>query len=430
MSDGSRSSPGHIINLLEFGLRWPPESFIQDKLRGLGARGFRIVVAARIPPLQEAPAILGLELRRVPYWAEPPYAMLRGAAVGLLRLLLTRPRRLKALLAALARERHRAGWGWREAVEFLRVYLSVADLTPDVVHYEWESAAARFIGLASIWGCPTVVSCRSDGVQTRATEGMESWPGQLPYVFRTATAVHCVSQASIRGCAVFGLEPSNVCLIRPAVDLTLFCPASAGSSTGPRFSLLAVGRLSRWKGFDDAITAVSILRRRSVPATLTIYGQDPGDDHGEPSDRSRLMTMVSDLGLGTCVSFRSWVTQAELRTAYRESDALVHPSLSEGVPNVVLEAMACALPVVVTDAGGTPEAVTDGVEGFVVSKRAPDELADRLYRLWTDPTLLARMGRAGRDRAVSGFDLRLQIDQWATLYSRVVAANGVTPALS
>jgi glycosyltransferase involved in cell wall biosynthesis len=83
---------------------------------------------------------------------------------------------------------------------------------------------------------------------------------------------------------------------------------------------------------------------------------------------------------------------------------------------VILEAMACELPVVATDCGGVREAVRDGVEGFVLPPRDPDRAAAALERLWREPELRLRMGRAGRARVLSEYTLERHLNDMETLY--------------
>jgi glycosyltransferase involved in cell wall biosynthesis len=79
------------------------------------------------------------------------------------------------------------------------------------------------------------------------------------------------------------------------------------------------------------------------------------------------------------------------------------------------------VPVVTTDCGGVREAVTDGVEGFVVAPRDPEKLAAALARLWRDPELRRRMGEAGRTRVQGGFTLERQLQDFLEMYREVVA---------
>jgi glycosyltransferase involved in cell wall biosynthesis len=83
---------------------------------------------------------------------------------------------------------------------------------------------------------------------------------------------------------------------------------------------------------------------------------------------------------------------------YRASDVFVFPTLIEGMPLVVLEAMACGLPVIVT-ANGPGDIVRDGIEGFVIPERDPDAICDRLERLYRDPELRIEMGRRAAERS-------------------------------
>jgi glycosyltransferase involved in cell wall biosynthesis len=84
--------------------------------------------------------------------------------------------------------------------------------------------------------------------------------------------------------------------------------------------------------------------------------------------------------------------------------------------------MACEVPVVATDCGGVAEAVTDGVEGFLVSPREPDQLASALLRLWRDPALRARMGSAGRRKVLSEFTLEQEHGTFLAMYREVAGA--------
>jgi glycosyltransferase involved in cell wall biosynthesis len=95
------------------------------------------------------------------------------------------------------------------------------------------------------------------------------------------------------------------------------------------------------------------------------------------------------------------------------------PSLDEGLPTVILEAMACGVPVVATDCGGVSEALTDGVEGFVVPPRDSEALKRALERLWREPELRTRMGEAGRRTATSRFTLERQLDEFLAMYREV-----------
>jgi glycosyltransferase involved in cell wall biosynthesis len=104
----------------------------------------------------------------------------------------------------------------------------------------------------------------------------------------------------------------------------------------------------------------------------------------------------------------------------QRADVFVLASLSEGISNAVLEAMACGLPIVTTDCGGMREAITDGVEGFVVPVRDSESMANALEKLIADKVLRAEMGCRARERILGGFTLERQVEQFLAMYEELV----------
>jgi len=150
-------------------------------------------------------------------------------------------------------------------------------------------------------------------------------------------------------------------------------------------------------------------------------GGDPTQDVGEPSERERIVQTLADLELEPRVRLLGNMSSGEVADRLQESDVLLLPSLDEGLPTVILEAMASGLAVVATDCGGVREALSDGVEGLIVPPRDAVAMAAALERLWRDPALRARMGAAGRRTATSRFALERQLDEFQELYREVAA---------
>jgi colanic acid/amylovoran biosynthesis glycosyltransferase len=420
------------IRLLEVGLMWPPETFLQWRFRGLVDRGMRITVASSdLRP--SPPGLEGVRLVALPDWDEPRRAIVAGIAWDTLRLLLISPRRLARLLIACRRAWRRSGrWTataqqrrWR-ALARLRGFLPLARHTPDIVHFEWESAAVAHRPLLDVWRCPMVISCHG-GLQVWAhTTTHAETIDELPGVFRAAAAVHCVSAAVRAEATRYGVDPAKLRLIPTAVDPNVFRPPAEPRAPGAALRIVGVGWLKWLKGFEYAVQAVAALLRDGVPARLDLLGHDPALSSGEPSDRPRVRHAIDELELRGHVHLHGQVRPDEVVAHLQRADVLLHPSLSEGLPTVVLEAMACELPVVVTDSGGVREAVSDGVEGLVVPPRDPSRMAAALGTLWRDPDLRRRMGAAGRARVEEAFTLAAQIQAFLDLYA-AVGANGRRP---
>jgi glycosyltransferase involved in cell wall biosynthesis len=166
------------------------------------------------------------------------------------------------------------------------------------------------------------------------------------------------------------------------------------------FRLLAVGRLVEKKGFSVLLQAAT---RFEFPFQLRIVGEGP--QYGQ------LMNMVADLDLTDQVTLCGAKTHAHLPQEYRDAHLLVVPSLidstgdRDGLPNVVLEAMACGRPVVGSDVGAIASAVTNLESGILLQRDGPVALAEAVSLFVRRPELLAEIGRRARQRVESDYEL-------------------------
>jgi glycosyltransferase involved in cell wall biosynthesis len=166
--------------------------------------------------------------------------------------------------------------------------------------------------------------------------------------------------------------------------------------------VLGVGRLVAKKGFDVLVDACALLHERGVPFEALIVGQD--DKHGDA-----LRTRVNALGLEGKIRLPGAIGPPELLDQYRQASALCMPCRllpddRDGIPNVLVEAMAAGTPVVATAVSGIPELVTDGVNGLLIEAEEPAQLADALVRLHQDPDLADRLSDAARTTVDERFD--------------------------
>lgn len=161
--------------------------------------------------------------------------------------------------------------------------------------------------------------------------------------------------------------------------------------------LLTVGRLEREKGHSILLDAVSLLQERHVPVRLELVG--------DGSQLESLGRQARALGISDRVRFAGPVGQDRIRERYRDADVFCLPSLGEGVPVVLMEALASGLPAVASNTMGIPELIEDGVTGLLVSPGRPEELAAAIERLARDRSLGRRLGAAGRLRVMEEFNL-------------------------
>ena len=224
-----------------------------------------------------------------------------------------------------------------------------------------------------------------------------------------AAFVTCVSD-HLRSQLMLITEPehwSKLQLVRTGVDCELFAPNGRSAQPG---RVLTVARLIRGKGLDVLLDALHLLERRGLAAELVIAGEGP--------DRSRLERRVRELGLEDRVRLAGAVGQDRIRDLYAEAQVFCLPSFSEGVPVVLMEAMAMGVPVVATRITGVPELVDEGRSGLLVPPGRPDALADSLARvLSADREQLRTMGAAGRRRVCDEFGYERSAERLLTLFA-------------
>ena len=171
--------------------------------------------------------------------------------------------------------------------------------------------------------------------------------------------------------------------------------------------VLAAGRLSPEKGFGVLVEAAAAVLRDDPAAGVVLFG--------DGVLRPELGGRVRELGLAD--RFRMPGFRTDLDSLLPAADVVVLPSLTEGLPNVALEAGAAGVPVVATAVGGTPEVVADGGTGFLVPPGEPGPLAARLSELLANPDLRARMGTAARRRMRESFTFEAQAAAYLELFA-------------
>lgn len=163
-------------------------------------------------------------------------------------------------------------------------------------------------------------------------------------------------------------------------------------------NLLFIGRLAGVKGVPVLFEALEQIRSDFPDLRLTLIGDGP--------ERSDLEMEAKRRGLTDLVTFAGYRSQAEVAETLQQTNMLVLPSFAEGLPVVLMEALAASLPVVTTRIAGTAELVEDGLSGLLVPPGDAAKLAEAISALLADPARRAQMGRRGREKVVSEFNLK------------------------
>lgn len=197
------------------------------------------------------------------------------------------------------------------------------------------------------------------------------------------------------------------------VDLRRFVPSVRTREPGSAMTVLVAARLLWDKGLAEFVDAIRLLRSQGRELTFFLAGTpDPGNPAAVPEETVR--AWVSD---GLLV----WLGHVDdMPGLFSSVDVVVLPSYREGLPKSLIEAAACALPLVTTDVPGCREVVTDGLDGLLVPARNSVHLANAIARIQDDPALGKALGAAAREKAIAVFDERVVCQATLAVYRELL----------
>ena len=247
-------------------------------------------------------------------------------------------------------------------------------------------------------------------------------PSLLAEKIDKALFVRCISyfcQSQAMRLAAFTQWP-KLHIVRCGVDIRAFCPRPPPNNTVPE--VLCLGRLVSAKGQYVLLQACDELRRRGVRLHVTFLGDGP--------ERKALEETSAQLGLKEGVTFAGAVGQDLVHSHLDRTDIMVLPSFAEGLPVVLMEAMAKEVPCISTRIMGIPELIQDGENGFLVPASDWRTLADRMEHLLGDPDLRAKFGRNGRLAVMEMYNMEANGRDMHDLFTRYIPclATGVEEA--
>ncbi len=247
------------------------------------------------------------------------------------------------------------------------------------------------------------------------TELLDLATHKLAEKARDAALVICTSdfaRSQVLAC-LDGSDGARVRTVRCGIDVTRFAPGGDDQTEHEPLRVLNVAGMSRRKGQAELVEAIALVHGRGQPVHLTIVGEGP--------ERRALEQSVAARGLSQVVTFAGALGHHEMPEAYRSADLFCLGSFAEGVPTVLMEAMASGLPVITTNVMGIPELVEHGVTGLLVPPARADALADAIQLLREDSDLRERLGAAARERVISAYEVETATRRVRAELERIVA---------
>lgn len=280
-----------------------------------------------------------------------------------------------------------------------------------------SSTDAWLVALARMarHGMPPVVRTRhvSTPVNTSRT---------TRWLYASATAEIVVTGEALKTQLVRdnGFDPARITSVRTGIDLARYRPldraaarAALGVDARPAVAILAT--LRDWKGHDELLDAWMLLRAQAPGWQLLVIGDGPR--------RAHLEGRVAAMGLAADVRFTG--NQADVPAWFACAELAVLPSWGdEGVPQSLMQAAACGLPVVSTTIGAIGEAVRDGATGYLVPPHDVPALTQAMQRLMSDASLRAGMGAAANAYAQQNFGIDHMLDGMERVFERVARGRG------
>ena len=388
------------------------ETFILRELLALEQAGFDLLILALRRP-DEEPHADAIRLMDRCVWAAPR-ASVRSLGRQLLALLRHPAGYLSAVMFVLTNALRQR----RALRELVGGLLCAGDLAASGssrglahIHAQFCSRPATVgLLLAEMLGVTFSMSCHARDIFT--SEGQLVGEKLAEAEFATVCTRHGLERLQRQYQLAAG---GNLHLVYHGVDPSRFMPPLERPTER---LVLAVGRMVPKKGFDILLRAAALARSHGAEFQLHFVGDGP--------EREDLERLASGLGLRDQTVFHGRLTQEELLPLYQRASALVCASIvtedgdRDGIPNVILEALAMGVPVVATTTGGIPEVIEHEKTGLLAPPGDPAALAEQLERVLYDEELCERVRRAGRERIILEFDISRNIDRLVALLEKYV----------
>lgn len=301
--------------------------------------------------------------------------------------------------------------GERLALQQQNLNLALSHLRPDLIHLQWPSVIPWFEDVLTEQQPPVVLSQRGfhnnvrPFVDSLNFEYLQKWYPKI-------AGFHSVSKAmSATGDKLWKSPKKLDKVVYTGIALEQLVFSENYRREKP-LQLLSIGRAHWIKGYDEALLACKILKEKNEAFRYTIIG-GAGDEE--------LQFLIADLGLTENVVLTPRLPQRQVFQQMATASVLLMPSLEEGIPNVVVEAMAIGLPVISTNCGGVPELIEDKVNGWLVPIRDPAALAEAISSFVALPlNEIQEVRSAARKKVEEQHALELMVGGMEGLYSEVV----------
>lgn len=300
-------------------------------------------------------------------------------------------------------------YGWNVKKLFLKfhLYFPLIKLKPDIIHFEYGTLAESFADIKDYVDCKVSTSFRGYDINYVGLEDDRYYE----QVWNDFDGFHFLGKDLKERAVTRGYNRGKTeALIPPAIDTKFFTPSDHPKSND-KLVIISVGRLAWKKGYEYGLQAMAKLKTKGIPFEYRIVA---GGNYRQP-----ILFAISELGLEKEVTIVQVEEHEAVKAELAKAHVFLHPAISEGFSNAVLEAQAMGLPVITTNADGLSENVADGVTGFVVPVYDSKAMADKLEWCFNNMDKLDEIGRAGVERIHTHFRIEDQVKKFEAFYRQL-----------
>lgn len=291
------------------------------------------------------------------------------------------------------------------------IYLNIFNNSNyDIIHFEFSGIASNLLDILKYIKPKTVMSCRGSAEKVKLlTE--PSRVENLQKAMDKITAIHCVSNDMKITIAPYCKNMNKVFINRPAIDPFFFKPEKVKHNFDGTL-ILSIGRFTFQKGYLFSVLAIKNLIDKGHKIEWHVIGDGP--------QQEEMIFHVNALGIEKNVVLHGKRNKDEVQSWLNKADIFLLTSVYEGIPNVVLEAMAMELPVVTTKSGGVDEVIEHGVDGLIAPLYDVSAIAILIEQLINDKILFQQIGKQARKKILADYTLERQLRVFEDAYKNML----------
>ncbi|WP_068472676.1 glycosyltransferase family 4 protein [Saccharicrinis aurantiacus] len=392
------SKTGKYIGLVLHDTPKYSETFFMSKIEGLVNSGYNVLLFA---PNMKKMKISGCTIIEPPVVKSNSVLSYMFLIIPLIKLLFRNPQRLKKFLSLEMGTNKSFVNSVKNAC--LNSHILLKDF--EWIHFGFATCAINRENIATVVGAKMAISFRGYDINVYPLK----FPNAYTSIWNKVDKVHSISDSLYAKALQLGLSPNTpYSKITPAIDVDFYNKVDKISKS-KTLRLFTVGRLTWIKGFDYSIEAMKILSDRGIDFKYTIAGDGALNE--------RLKYLVHLYGLQDKVIFVGAITKGEILSYLRKTDIYLQPSLEEGFCNAILEAQSCQCLCIASNVGGLRENIVDDESGWLVKKRSPDAIANKVIEVLNlSEEKKSKVRAYATNRVKTKFSLEEQIQKFSKFY--------------